>query len=488
MKIIFTLLGVLLFALSLQAQFTSPNTGVRWTLDSIAAHSPSTVTISDSTYSLLEELNFEENDSLIIDKNIRLEIAAGIEVKIKGYFYCSGDSIAITAIDKENPYKGFWFYETATVYFNHTTIEYGGGLKVITPNFLMEQCEMSNNTLDRGSSTGGAISFSKGSPIVRSSTFKNNLHPALSSAANASAAVQVFDCYFEGNNQKNNNRPQINLGPSGEADSTRIIGNFVIGDPNLTMVGGISVSSLVGVTNQFVIRSNDIIGNRYGITNAGNSTGKIERNNILHNNTETNPLVGGSGISLYGTNMVMITENNIANNLWGITLIQNALANLGSDDAEDFNPGLNLFSNNGNGGITYALYNNTPNLVKALHNCWITGKYSTTEEVEDVIYHFQDDTTLGKVIYQPFECGQIVSISRINENQFDIFPNPARSSFSIQTYNDGLLEIFNMSGIKVFEKHINHGNNVITSNFTPGIYIVRLGNKSSHTVRKLIIQ
>jgi hypothetical protein len=46
----------------------------------------------------------------------------------------------------------------------------------------MEQCEMSNNTLDRGSSTGGAISFSKGSPIVRSSTFKNNLHPALSSA------------------------------------------------------------------------------------------------------------------------------------------------------------------------------------------------------------------------------------------------------------------------------------------------------------------
>jgi hypothetical protein len=40
MKIIFTLLGVLLFTLSLQAQFTSPNTGVRWTLDSIAAHSP----------------------------------------------------------------------------------------------------------------------------------------------------------------------------------------------------------------------------------------------------------------------------------------------------------------------------------------------------------------------------------------------------------------------------------------------------------------
>ncbi len=487
MRIIFTLLGVALFTLSLQAQFTSPNTGVRWTLDSVAAHSPTTVTISDSTYSLLEELNFEENDSLIIDKNIRLEIAAGIEAKIKGYFYCSADSIVISAIDKENPYKGFWFYESATVYFNHTTIEYGGGLKVITPDFLMEQCEMSNNTLDRGSSTGGAISFSKGSPIVRSSIFKYNIHPALSSAANASAAVQVFDCYFEGNNQKNNNRPQINLGPSGEADSTRIIGNFVIGDRNLTMVGGISVSSLVGVTNQFVIRSNDINDNRYGITSAGNSTGKIERNNILNNNTETNPLVGGSGISLYGTNMVVITENNIVNNLWGITLIQNALANLGSDDAEDFNPGLNYFSENGNGGKIYALYNNTPNEVKALHNCWIGGKYSTTEEVEDVIFHVQDDTTLGKVIYQPFECGQIVSTSKVNENRLVIAPNPAGPTFTIQSSKDGLLEIFNIAGVKVFEKYLNHGFHDISSDFIPGIYIVRLGNETSFTVRKLII-
>jgi hypothetical protein len=57
----------------------------------------------------LEELNFEENDSLIIDKNIRLEIAAGIEAKIKGYFYCSADSIAITAIDKKIHTKVFGF-------------------------------------------------------------------------------------------------------------------------------------------------------------------------------------------------------------------------------------------------------------------------------------------------------------------------------------------------------------------------------------------
>ena len=70
---------------------------------------------------------------------------------------------------------------------------------------------MSNNTLDRGSSTGGAISFSKGSPIVEVQHFPKTtfilhyllplMHPA---------AVQVFDCYFEGI-IKNNNRPQINL-------------------------------------------------------------------------------------------------------------------------------------------------------------------------------------------------------------------------------------------------------------------------------------
>src|SRR5690606_40840676 len=132
-----------------------------------------------------------------------------VELEVKGYFSSDADEITITAVDPENPYEGFWMYDTSEIYFNNTLIEYGGGIRVITPDFLMENSEVSNNNKSDGSATGGAISFSNGSPIVRNSTFKNNIHPALSSGATNSVAIQVENCYFEGNNTTNNNRPQI---------------------------------------------------------------------------------------------------------------------------------------------------------------------------------------------------------------------------------------------------------------------------------------
>src|SRR5690606_24441167 len=160
-------------------------------------------------------------------------------------------------------------------------IEYGGGLKVVTPDFEMDNCEVSNNFT--GSSTGGAISFSSGSPIVRNSTFKFNENPALSSGANTSVSALIEGNYFEGNNTTNNNRPQINMGPSGEEDSIRIINNTVIGNRDLTMVGGIAAVSLVGVPNKIAIRENIVRDNRYGITSMGNSSGFITDNVIEDN-------------------------------------------------------------------------------------------------------------------------------------------------------------------------------------------------------------
>src|SRR5690606_36552691 len=147
------------------------------------------------------------------------------------------------------------------------------------------------------------------------------------------------------------------MGPSGDADSIRIINNTVIGNRDLTMVGGISASSLVGVPNKILIRGNTVKDNRYGITSMGTSTGIIEDNLIEDNNTENLPMNGGSGINLFSTQLIYVTNNQIRRNLWGITLQGTAQVNLGSDDDEDFNPGGNVFSENGNDGQTYALFN-----------------------------------------------------------------------------------------------------------------------------------
>ena len=472
----------------LVAQYSTPNTGVHWTLDDIAANSPTTVTVSGNEYTLHENLLVEVNDSLSLNENLVLKIAADVEIEVKGFFSSDADEITITAVDPENPYEGFWMFDTSEIYFNNTLVEYGGGIRVITPDFLMENSEVSNNNKSDGSATGGAISFSNGSPVVRNSTFRNNIHPALSSGATNSVAIQVENCLFEGNNTTNNNRPQINMGPSGTADSTRIINNTIIGNRDFTVVGGVSVSSLAGVKNQFVIKNNTIRDNRYGFTSLGPSSGVIENNILEDNDTETNPMNGGSGISLYNTEMVYITGNEIRRNLWGITVIGTAQANLGSDDAEDINPGGNIFSENGNGGEIYALFNNTPNPIKALHNCWIEGQESTAEDVESVISHVVDDPALGEVFFDPFECGIVMGTVDFDQNSFRIYPNPAKNSFQIESVENGTIKIFDLNGKLIQTEEKNSVQKQIQIRLPKGIYLVEFETEKSKSTQKLIIR
>lgn len=483
-------LSLILLPLSslILAQYATPNTGVHWTLNDIATNSPETITVSGNEYTLHENLLVEVNDSLSLDENLTLKIAPGVEVEVKGYFKSDADEITITAVDTENPYEGFWFYDTSEIFFRNTLVEYGGGLKVVTPKFEMYDCEVSNNVT--GSSTGSAISFSNGSPVVMNSTFKFNENPALSSGANTSVAAQIEGNYFEGNNTTNNNRPQINMGPSGEEDSIRIINNTVIGNRDLTMVGGIAAASLVGIVNKIVIKGNTVRDNRYGITSLGTSSGYITDNIIEDNNTEGAPLNGGSGINLFSTNMIYVTNNQIRRNLWGITLQGTAQINLGSDNEEDFNPGGNVFSENENGGQTYALFNNTnpPNDVKALHNCWIEGQESTAEDVEVVISHVVDDPSLGEVFFDPFDCGVVLAVNDLNKNDFTIYPNPAKNSFFIESNKKGNVTIYDLNGKKILSKKDLKGKNQIQFNLPKGIYLVEFQSENSKSVQKLIIE
>ncbi|HNB61647.1 MAG TPA: T9SS type A sorting domain-containing protein, partial [Saprospiraceae bacterium] len=224
-----------------------------------------------------------------------------------------------------------------------------------------------------------------------------------------------------------------------------------------------------------------------GITTAGNSTGYIIGNIIENNNTETNPLVGGSGISLYNTNMVIISGNQIRNNLWGITLIDKTVANLGSDDPEDYNPGGNIFSNNGNEGQTYALYNNTENPVKALHNCWIEDHESNVEEVEAVIVHKADDEKLGEVTFDPFECGITNSVRAIENGKINIYPNPSSGIVHFNTRDAGFIQIYEISGHVLMHRKIVE-ETTLEIRLNPGIYFVKFEGKNSFSTGKLMIR
>jgi hypothetical protein len=181
-----------------------------------------------------------------------------------------------------------------------------------------------------------------------------------------------------------------------------------------------------------------------------------------------------------------VTENQIRRNLWGITIQGPVDANLG-DDAD--NPGLNVFSENGNGGVTYALYNNGPNTISAKHNCWVEDGDGTLAEAEDVIFHQVDDPTLGEVIFDPIYCEAIANIVEVNPSSVVMYPNPADNQIILQNqqYFD-TITFYNVNGQKMFTSSLIEGNNNINFDLPAGIYFVALEGGSNQAVKKIVVR
>lgn len=487
-KIILTTCFILfVFAFSFAQDYTTPNTGVTWTLDEIAAASPSTITVSGADYTLLGNLTVAENDTVIIDSDLTLSIDADLRITIFGTFTVDSNAVTITAVDESAPYEGLRFEEFSIINIQNTTIKYGGGLRVLNEDFTINNCTLLNNV--SGISTGSVISLSRGTPQITNNIFKFNELPAVSSAANRQVSAYIFNNYMEGNNTSNSNRPQINMGTTIATDTLKIIQNTIIGDPDMTRVGGIAVSNLTGGNILAVIDDNIITGNRYGITVVGANAFAYIRNNIIEDNdTEGNPAIGGSGISLNtgsGPFEVIASGNEIRRNLWGITVIGEASINLG-DELD--NPGQNIFSENENGGETYAIYNNTANTIMAKYNCWIEGQESTVEEVEDVIFHSVDDPTLGEVIFEPFLCGVLGIADNAAEN-FNFYPNPVKNEINFNNvFSFEKVEIYGVQGDLITAENITDGKQSLDINLPSGIYFAKFSNESQTVTKKMIVE
>jgi hypothetical protein len=238
-----------------------------------------------------------------------------------------------------------------------------------------------------------------------------------------------------------------------------------------------------------VISDNLIKDNRYGITVlGGNATVEISENIIEDNNTQGNPNLGGSGINLNSsTNDMVVTAtfNQIRGNIWGITLQGEASINLG-DNADVV--GGNVFSENGNNDEIYALYNNTPNTINALHNCWVEGSEVTLAEAEVVIFHQQDDASLGEVLFDPVSCN-VAGTDDFFLDNLSFYPNPATNSFRfISEIAIENITILNANGAQVLDKNIQDNQTQLNFNLPSGLYFVVFKTSNSQGLKKLIIK
>lgn len=486
-KIILSTFLLFLTFIAFAQDYTTPDTGVTWTLDDIAAASPTTITISGSEYTLLGNLTISENDTVIIDSDLTLLIDDAKLVTVFGTFTVNSNAVTITALDENAPYEGFRFEEFSTINISNATIEYGGGLRVLTETFSIDNCTLTNNV--SGATTSAVIQLSRGLPQITNNTISFNENPAIGSAANSTVSAYIFNNMIEGNNQANSNRPQINLGTTLANEPLEIIQNTIIGDPALEQAGGIAIANFVGGNVNVVIDNNIIRGNRYGITMLGiNDSAEITNNIIEDNNIQGDPNLGGSGINLNSSTTsedVIISGNEIRRNLWGITLQGSASANLG-DDAN--NPGQNVFAENENGGQVYALYNNTPNPISAKNNCWIEGQQSTEQQVEDVIFHSVDDPTLGEVIFEPFLCGILGVVDNTLEN-VSFYPNPVKNEINFNNiYSFSTVEIYGVQGNLIVSETISEGQNSLSINLPSGLYFVNFRNDVQTVTKKMVVE
>lgn len=475
MKTTLILFVMFLAGFNVLGQYSTPGTGVTWDLEDLIGESNGAVTYNEDTYFIHENLEVLSPDTILLEDNAIVKFYEDILITVQGVWIANPpDSILFTATDTNLHYKSFRFEDSDASLLKNCILEYGGGLDLLNTDMHVSNCIFRNN--DQSNSTG-TIDLFFSNPYIGHNEFRNNEGPAVMSGANSQSSPLIRNNFLYRNNTLNANMPQINLGTSDPEIPIQILRNSIQGYYENS--GGIAVTTLAGGSLDCIIDSNGIYNNRYGITVYGyNITSIISNNLIVHNNIENLPMQGGSGINFWGdnTNTSHVFRNNLYENLWGITVTGEALPNLGQLEPDSVSPGRNLFTNNGNGGVLYALYNNTPNDLYAQNNYW--GTFNL-DSVEAVIFHHTDDETLGFVNYIPITDSLLISVKKHKDVQPGfVFPNPAINYVCIEKpdpQGNYILKVRDCNGRIIINQSMESRLvKLELTGLSPGLYLIEL--------------
>ena len=459
----------------LNAQWVSPGNGTTYNIDDLMEVSDGCIVWIEgcNEYRILNDITISANDKL--DVNHSLYFSSNVTLTIKGSIEAiNTDNYHWLAFSGNSGVGGRIRLEDATgpCVFRRCNITQLDGIQIIESEAVFTDCHFHTFRCEQQSA---AVNCMNCDPVFTNCEFDNNNGSAISSPANGQTSPQITDCIFFLNVSNN---PHINLGP-GSQDSIRIV-NCTIDDGDF-VAGGISIADLMGIGDtKILLKNNTISNNRYGYNQQGyRLSSTIIGNMFSFNNRENNPMNGGSGISIYGmdtNNKAYIRNNTITRNLWGITVINAADVDLGTED--DW--GYNVIHDNGhvtNYGMDYNyfdLYNNTANDIMAIGNYWGT---TIVQEIEEHITHQYDDPSLGLVNYIPFLEDDGVSES--NTAAFEVWPNPAQGRFMVE--GTGKMTVINTLGKTILIKEIDGKESI---ELPRGLYFLKLDN----VMRKIVVE
>lgn len=385
------------------ANYATPGSGVSWSLDQLVANAGGDITFSNGIYLVNDTIFISLNDVLTINNDATVKFAANTYFDINGTLIINPPTgVLFTAQNPTTRFLGMRIDSSNTTVLRKLTFEYANSLRLFDCKPLIEDCIFRYNS-PVTTFGNAAISVFRSNPVIRNCQFLDNMRAAIQGGANIANAPLIEGCTFAGNNTLNQNVPQINLGTSG-SDTVKILNNRILrASTNSGGIGFLPIGNVYALITGNIIRDN-----RYGITlNGGaNINTMISYNLIENNNTQGDPLLGGSGIAFAGGSATsqqnsIVTGNTFAGNLWGITIQNRAKPNLGNiNNADTSDNGKNRFINNTNSATPgIDLYNNTIDPITAQNNYWNTNNPAV---VETKIFHTPDQATLGLVDYSGF--------------------------------------------------------------------------------------
>jgi parallel beta-helix repeat protein len=415
------LLILTIISSNLFAQYTTPNTGVNWNLDSLVLYSSGVVVGTFPNYQINNNIIIAANDELNIlpGSNVTFTTAAaGIEVN--GIFKAIGspvDSIVFTSTveDSTGYYVGFRF--NANPNSNLSQIKYA---RIFYADYGF-RCIDASPTLSNSYlyKCGRGVQLSSSNAVIKDNVIEKSYEYGITMTLSSSPLIEG-NHLIKNNTKATSAMNQISIGLQG--NNSPIIRNNIIEGGESIPTGGISlwVNGSTAFSNA-VIEGNQIFNNSFGITLYSTSNGIINaivRDNIIYNNNiNPNVMTSGSGINVNGSpaNQPIITRNTIYGNWWGIT-IQNGTTvqagpqpNIGNiENSDTTDDGMNIIYGNIQGSNVYDLYNNCTNDIYAQNNDW--GVYDSLS-IEDHIFHKADNSLHGLVRFIPFSLQIPVELS-----------------------------------------------------------------------------
>ena len=151
--------------------------------------------------------------------------------------------------------------------------------------------------------------------------------------------------------------------------------------------------------------------------------------------------------------------------------------------AADYNPGENVFLNNGNGDewTPFDLYNNGTSTVYAQGNEWSVEE-QTAVEIEKVIYHQADAAALGRVIYMPGDGG----IEGIPAEQAAAYFDRGNKRIVTDAADGSRVEVFSINGMLAGTYFVANGSAKLEG-LENGIFIARIIDSKKIIVLKCVL-